>query len=45
MYALYILYVSTIYTLRILRILLYNLGYYSLLYSLTGSILDRAFIN
>jgi len=45
MYALYVLYVSTIRTSYILRIPLYNLSYYSLLYSLTGSILDRAFIN
>jgi len=42
---LYILYVSTIRTSRILRITLYNLSYYSLLHSLTGSILDRTYIN
>jgi len=41
----YIRYVRSIRSPRSLRSTLYNLGYYSLLYSLTGSILDRALIN
>jgi len=45
MYVLYIRYVRSSYTLRSLRSISYNLSYYSSLYSLTGSILDRAYIN
>ena len=45
MYVLYVLYVRSLRTLYILRITLYNLSYYSLLYSLISSILDRALIN
>ena len=45
MYVLYVLYVYTIRISRILRITLYDLSYHSSLYSSTGSILDRAWIN
>jgi len=38
-------YVRSSYTLRSLRSTLYDLGYHSSLYSLIGSILDRARIN
>jgi len=45
MYVLYIRYVRSSYILRSLYSILCNLSYYSSLYSLIGSILDRALIN
>ena len=45
MYVIYILYIYSLRTPRSLYSTLYNLSYYSLLYSSTSSILDYAYIN
>jgi len=45
MYVRYIRYVRSVRSLRSLRSILCDLYYYSLLYSSTGFILDRAYIN
>jgi len=45
MYGLYVRYVSSSHSSRSIRSTLCDLGYPSSLYSSTGSILDRAYIN